>query len=95
MSSFRKSLIVVLALGSVSVASGSSQDDRSASASAFRLASIRSGNGDPAAACAALSQSLEHYRRALANETGVREAAGSSLYDDSEGMEVVRAKFGC
>jgi hypothetical protein len=46
-------------------------------------------------ACAALSQSLESYRKAIAVQTGISEAAGSSLYDDSDGMAVVRAKAGC
>jgi hypothetical protein len=46
-------------------------------------------------ACAALSQSLENYRKAIATQTGISEAAQSSLYDDSDGMAVVRAKAGC
>jgi hypothetical protein len=71
------------------------QDYRSASATALRLASARSGMGDTAAACAALAQSLEYYRRAVVRETGVSEAAASSIDDDSEGMAEVRAKFGC
>ena len=47
------------------------------------------------AACAALSQSLESYRNALVQETGDTEAAASSIYDDSDGMAEVRARFGC
>ena len=73
----------------------SSHDYRSASATAFRLASARSRLGETAAACAALSQSLEYYRKALTGETGVSEAAASSLNDDSSGMAEVRARFGC
>ena len=49
----------------------------------------------PVAACAALSQSLENYRKAIATQTGISEATESSLYDDSDGMAVVRAKAGC
>ena len=95
MASFSKYLVVVLSLGFGSLASGSSEDYRSSSAAAFRLASAHSRVGDTATACARLSQSLEHYRSALANETGEQEAALSGIYDDSDGMAVVRAKFGC
>lgn len=73
----------------------SSHDYRSASATALRLASARSRLGETAAACAALSQSLEYYRKALTAETGVSEAAASSVNDDSSGMAAVRARFGC
>jgi predicted negative regulator of RcsB-dependent stress response len=73
----------------------SSQDYRSASTTAMRLASARSSLGETAAACAALSQSLEYYRKALLKETGASEAAVSSINDDSDGMAAVRAKFGC
>lgn len=95
MASFSKYLVVVLSVGFASFASGSSEDYRSASAAAFRLASAHSRVGDTAAACARLSQSLEHYRSALVNETGAPEAALSGIYDDSDGMAEVRAKFGC
>jgi hypothetical protein len=73
----------------------SSQDYRSASATALKLASARSRLGETAAACAALAQSLEYYRKALVQETGVSEAAASSIDDDSDGMAQVRARFGC
>ena len=89
-----KYLLMVLALGVASLASGS-QDYRAASAAAFQAASVHNGQGETAAACAALAQSLEHYRSALANEPGVPEAAASGIYDGSDGMAVVRAKFGC
>ena len=70
-------------------------DHRGASNVAMQLASARSRLGDDAGACAALRQSLEQYRKAVAQESGVTEAAQSSIYDDSDGMAVVRAKFGC
>jgi hypothetical protein len=72
-----------------------SQDYRSASTAAYRLASARSRLGETAAACAALSQSLEYYRQALAKEPGVFEPAASGINDDSDGMAEVRAQFGC
>lgn len=72
----------------------SSQDYRSASNTAFLLATARSRLGQTMAACDALSQSLEHYRKALEKETGVSQY-GSGVNDDSDGMTVVRAKFGC
>jgi hypothetical protein len=89
-----KYLLMVLALGAASLASGS-QDHRAASTAAFQLASVRNSQGETAAACAALARSLEHYRSALVNETGAPEAAASGIYDDSDGMAEVRAKFGC
>jgi hypothetical protein len=92
---FSKSLVVVLSLGFASLASGSGEDYRSASAAAFRLASAHSRVGDTVMACTRLSQSLELYRNALVSEPGVPEAAASGLYDDSDGMAGVRAKFGC
>jgi len=93
-SKFSKYLLMVLALSAASLASGS-QDHRAASTAAFQLAAVRNSQGEAAAACAALAQSLEHYRSALANEPGVPEAAASGIYDDSDGMAMVRAKFGC
>jgi hypothetical protein len=79
----------------VSLAAADSNDYRAASHTAFRLASAHSDLGETAAACAALSQSLEQYRKALAMETGIGEAAESSINDESDGMAEVRAKFGC
>jgi len=72
-----------------------SRDYREASATALRVASARSQVGETADACAALSQSLESYRKALAQETGDNEPAASSINDDSDGMADVRARFGC
>jgi hypothetical protein len=46
-------------------------------------------------ACAALAQSLDFYRKAVAKESGVSEPVFSSVNDDSDGMAAVRAKFGC
>jgi len=73
----------------------SSADYRSASATAFLLAAVRNRLGETQAACAALSQSLEYYRKALAKETGVSERALSGINDDSNGMADVRARYGC
>ena len=73
----------------------SSQDHVAASNTALRLAYARRGLGQTAAACTALAQSLEHYRKAVVKETGVSEAETSSLNDGSDGMAKVRAKFGC
>jgi hypothetical protein len=84
----------VLAFASVAGAD-TARDHRAASATAMRVASIQSQAGDAAHACAALSQSLESYRKALVQETGETEVAASSIYDDSDGMASVRARFGC
>ena len=73
----------------------SSQDYWSASKLYFQLASTRKRLNETSTACAALAQSLAYYRKALANENG------SALYEpafgqgDDEGMQEVRAKFGC
>jgi hypothetical protein len=72
-----------------------SRDHRAASATAIRVAAAQSRAGETANACAALSQSLDSYRKAIAQETGDNEAAASNLYDDSDGMAEVRARFGC
>jgi len=73
----------------------SSQDFRSASTTAHLLASARGRLGEGAAACAALSQSLEYYRKALEQQTGVPEERTASIYDNSDGMAEIRARFGC
>jgi hypothetical protein len=73
----------------------STGDYRSASNTAFLLATARSRLHQTADACAALSQSLEYYRMAIAKETGLREAAASGLNEQSDGMSEVRSKFGC
>jgi len=79
-----------------------SEDYRTASNVAFQLASAHKRLGETQAACAALSQSLQHYRKALVKEAGTsgygiddENGAVAALYDDSDGMAVVRAKFGC
>ena len=72
-----------------------SRDYIQASVAAVRLARARSELGDTAAACAALSQSLDYYRMGLRQEVGDNEVARSSIEDYSDGMAVVRAKFGC
>jgi hypothetical protein len=73
----------------------SAADYRSASNTAFLLATARSRLHQTAAACAALSQSLEYYRKAIANETGMQQKRTSGLNEDSDGMAEVRSKFGC
>lgn len=74
----------------------SAQDYRSASNTAFLLATARSRLDETAAGCAALSQSLEYYRMAIARETGDRfDAKARGINEGSDGMAVIRAKFGC
>jgi hypothetical protein len=80
-----------------------SEDYRTASNVAFQLASAHKRLGETPAACAALSQSFEHYRKALVKEAAVAGWSGidddadalASVNDDSDGMTEVRAKFGC
>ena len=71
------------------------EDHRAASSVAMQIAFTRSHLGDSVGACAALQQSLDFYRKALAKDSGISEAAVSSVGDDSDGMAMVRAKFGC
>jgi hypothetical protein len=81
----------------------SSGDYRTASNVALQLASAHKRLGETPAACAALARSLEHYRNALVKEAGASASSSISddsdvlatLYDDSDGMAEVRAKFGC
>jgi hypothetical protein len=75
-----------------------SQDYWSASKVYFQLAMARSQLNETRAACAALSQSLEYYRAALAKDNLSAGYFGEGPTDGSEegdGMQVVRAKFGC
>jgi len=72
-----------------------SEDHRTASNVAMQLAFTRNHLGDTVGACAALNQSLDFYRKAIAKESGISEGAFSSVSDDSDGMAMVRAKFGC
>jgi hypothetical protein len=73
----------------------SAKDYRSASNTAFLLATARSRLDQKANACAALSQSLEYYRMAIAKESGLPEERGAGLKEQSDGMAEVAAKFGC
>jgi hypothetical protein len=74
----------------------SSKDYRSASNTAFLLATARSRLDQTVAACAALGQSLEYYRKAISQETGERvHGKALGIEEPSDGMAVVRAKFGC
>ena len=71
------------------------EDHRTASSVAMQLAHARSSIGDTAGACSALQQSLDFYRKAVAKESGISEPALAGVADDSDGMALVRAKFGC
>jgi hypothetical protein len=73
----------------------SSGDYRSASNTAFLLATARSRLDETPAACVALAQSLEYYRRAIEKETGDRQRGSAGIEEASDGMAVVRARFGC
>lgn len=74
----------------------SSGDYRSASNMAFLLATARSRLDQADAACAALSDSLEYYRQAVSKDAGEKwSAKGTALYENTDGMALVRAKFGC
>lgn len=74
----------------------SSQDYRSASNTAFLLATARSRMNETQAACAALSQSLDYYRKAITKESGEKpQARVLGIEEDSDGMAVVRTRFGC
>lgn len=70
-------------------------DYHAASAAAYRLASAHSRLGDSAAACAALSQSFEYFRTAVAKDSGLSAKAGAALTDNMGALEQIRARFGC
>jgi len=75
-----------------------SQDYWTASKVYFQVAIVRGHLNETDAACAALSQSLEYYRAALAKDNLSVAYFGEMASDGSEGgsgMQEVRAKFGC
>jgi hypothetical protein len=75
-----------------------SQDYWSASKVYFQLASARRDLQETSAACVALARSLEYYRAALVKDNLSLAYFGdmaSDGRDDSDGMQEVRAKFGC
>jgi hypothetical protein len=61
------------------------------------LANAHKTSNDMRTACAALSQSLEYYREAMANEPHTPSYERAVSLDDREdsGMREVRAQFGC
>jgi len=73
----------------------SSQDYWSASKLSFQLASARSRMSETAAACTALVQSLDYYRKALAKATGAPLDQAVKVSGDDEGLAEVRSNFGC
>jgi len=71
-------------------------DYRAASKLSFQLAAARSQQNETSEACLALSLSLAHYRTALARETGEPAfTAASDTGTDDDGMQYIRARFGC
>jgi hypothetical protein len=75
-----------------------SQDYWTASKVYFQLAIARGHLNETGAACAALSQSLEYYRAALAKDNLSVAYFGDMASDGTEGgsgMQEVRSKFGC
>jgi hypothetical protein len=75
-----------------------SQDYWTASKVYFQLAIARGHLNETGAACAALSQSLEYYRAALAKDNLSVAYFGDMAPDGNEGgsgMQELRSKFGC
>ena len=72
-----------------------SQDYWSASKVYFQLAVARNQLNEGAAACAALSESLEYYRAALRKDNLSTTYFDESASNEGDGMQVVRARFGC
>ena len=73
----------------------SAGDYWSASKVSFQLASARNRLSEIPAACVALSQSLDYYRKAVAKDTDTPLEEFSFASEDDEGMRDVRARFGC
>ncbi len=75
-----------------------SQDFWSASKAYFQLGVARGRLNETRAACAALSKSLDYYRRALVKDNLSLDYFGemaSDGSDDSDGMQEVRSRLGC
>jgi hypothetical protein len=72
------------------------EDYRAASKAYFILATTRRELNQTAEACAALSESLDYYRKSVADETqrSFREAVLDQR-DEGDGMLQVRSAFGC
>jgi hypothetical protein len=73
----------------------SSKDYWSASKVSFQLASSRHRLKDTAAACGALSQSLDYYRLAIASDTQTPPYPFGAGLGEDEGMREIRSTFGC
>ncbi|SRR6266568_3544252 len=73
----------------------SAGDYWTASKVSFQLASAHARLKETRAACAALSQSLDYYRKALAKDTDTPLYELGSGSEDGEGMLEVRSLFGC
>jgi hypothetical protein len=86
---------VALSLEKALPALVAARDYRSASNTAFLLATARNRLAQTTGACAALAQSLEYYRKAVTKESGITEERASDLNEQTDGMADVRAKFGC
>jgi len=71
------------------------QDYRSASKISFQLASERSRHSETQGACDALAKSLDYYRAALAKETDTPVSEFGSGLGNDQGMQEIRARFGC
>jgi hypothetical protein len=75
-----------------------SQDYWSVSRAYFQLAVARGRLNENQAACAALSKSLDYYRRGLVKDKLSLDYFGETASDgseDSEGMPEVRSRLGC
>jgi len=75
-----------------------SQDFWSVSKAYFQLGVARGRLNETRAACAALSKSLDYYRRALVKDNLSLDYFGemaSDGSDDSDGMQEVRSRLGC
>jgi hypothetical protein len=73
----------------------SAQDYWAASKISLQLANERSRHNETAAACDALAKSLDYYRMALAKETNTPLSEFGSGLGHDEGMQEIRARFGC
>jgi len=84
-----------LSIKEPSLSLASAQDYWSASRKSIQMANEHVRHNETAAACDALAKSLDYYRMALAKETNTpRSEFGTGLGDD-EGMQEIRARFGC
>ena len=95
MTAFLLTFAAVESSSAISQRKAPAPDNWSESKLSLRTANSYRRINETAAACDALVESLDHYRMALAKETGTPLNDFDSGLGNDEGMRDVRSQFGC